>query len=136
MLNITSFFSGNDRVTIYQPGICNPDGKYILYWMLRAQRGNENAALNAAIALGNALNLPIVVVFVLTEFATANLRHYTFCLKVSLLFVEICKIVEPRLSSAEVSQLSRYSIWPESFKQPLSSVMKVRYAHLVPGAMN
>ncbi len=81
MLDITSFFSGNDRVTVYQPGICNPDGKYILYWMQRAQRGHENAALNAAIALGNALNLPIVVGFVLTEFAAANLRHYTFMLE-------------------------------------------------------
>ncbi len=81
MLDLTSFFSGNDRVTIYQPGICNPDGKYILYWMQLAQRGHENAALNAAIALGNALNLPIVVVFVLTEFAAANLRHYTFMLE-------------------------------------------------------
>ena len=81
MLDITSFFSGNDRVTIYQPGICNPDGKYVLYWMQRAQRGYENAALNAAIALGNALDLPMVVVFVLTEFEAANLRHYTFMLE-------------------------------------------------------
>ena len=81
MLDMTSFFSGNDRVTIYQPGVCNPDGKYILYWMQRAQRGYENAALNAAIDLANALDLPIVVVFVLTEFAAANLRHYTFMLE-------------------------------------------------------
>ncbi len=81
MLDITSFFSGNDRVTIYQPAICNPDVKYVLYWMQRAQRGYKNAALNAAIALGNALDLPIVVVFVLTEFAAANLRHYTFMLE-------------------------------------------------------
>ena len=81
MLDIASFFSGSDRVTIYQPGVCNPDGKYILYWMQRAQRGYENAALNAAIALGNALDLPIVAVFVLTEFAAANLRHYTFMLE-------------------------------------------------------
>jgi deoxyribodipyrimidine photo-lyase len=81
MLDITSFFSGNDCVTIYQPGICNPDGKHILYWMQRAQRGYENAALNAAIALGNALDLPIVVEFVLTEFEAANLHHYTFMLE-------------------------------------------------------
>jgi len=49
MLDITAFFSKNDRVTIYQPGTCNPERKYILYWMQRAQRGYENAALNAAL---------------------------------------------------------------------------------------
>jgi deoxyribodipyrimidine photo-lyase len=81
MLDITTFFSKNDRVTIYQPGTCNPEGKYILYWMQRAQRGYENAALNAAIALGNTLDLPIVVMFVLTEFEAANLSHYTFMLE-------------------------------------------------------
>ncbi len=29
MLDLTSFFSRNDRVSIYQPGICHPDGKHI-----------------------------------------------------------------------------------------------------------
>jgi deoxyribodipyrimidine photo-lyase len=37
--------------------------------------------LNAAIALGNTLDLPIIVVCVLTEFEAANLRHYTFMLE-------------------------------------------------------
>jgi deoxyribodipyrimidine photolyase len=80
MLDITTFFSHNDRVTTYQPGTCNSEGKYVLYWMQRAQRGYENAALNAAIALGNALDLPIIVVFVITDFRAANLRQYTFML--------------------------------------------------------
>jgi deoxyribodipyrimidine photolyase len=136
MLDITSFFSGNDCVTIYQPGICNPDGKHILYWMQRAQRGYENAALNAAIALGNALDLPIVVEFVLTEFESANLHHYTFMLEGIAAAVEIYRNEESRLLSAEASRLSRYSIQPERFKQPLSSAMKVNYARLVPGEMN
>ena len=81
MLDITTFFSQNERVTIYHPGTCDHEGKHVLYWMQRAQRGYQNAALNAAIDLGNALDLPIVVVFVLTEFAAANLRHYTFMLE-------------------------------------------------------
>jgi deoxyribodipyrimidine photo-lyase len=81
MLDITTFFSKNERVTIYHPGTCNPEGKHILYWMQRAQRGYENAALNAAIDLGNALDLPIIVVFVITDFGAANLRHYTFMLE-------------------------------------------------------
>ena len=49
--------------------------------MQRAQRGYENAALNAAIVLGNALDLPIIVVFVITDFESSNLRHYTFMLE-------------------------------------------------------
>jgi deoxyribodipyrimidine photo-lyase len=32
-------------------------------------------------ALGNALDLPIIVVFVITDFGAANLRHYTFMLE-------------------------------------------------------
>lgn len=39
----------------------------MLYWMQRAQRGRDNAALNLAIALGNALNLPVLTVFGLTD---------------------------------------------------------------------
>jgi deoxyribodipyrimidine photo-lyase len=77
MLDITTFFSHNDRI----PGICNPEGKYVLYWMQRAQRGYENAALHAAIELGNALVLPIIVVFVITDYGASNLRHYTFMLE-------------------------------------------------------
>jgi deoxyribodipyrimidine photo-lyase len=73
MLDITTFFSKNEYVTIYQPRICNPERKYVLYWMQRAQRGYQNAALNAAIVLGNALDLPIIVVFVITDFGAANL---------------------------------------------------------------
>lgn len=49
--------------------------------MQRSQRGSENAALNAAIALGNTLHLPIIVLFVITEYPDANLRHYTFMLE-------------------------------------------------------
>ncbi|HEV2663247.1 MAG TPA: deoxyribodipyrimidine photo-lyase, partial [Ktedonobacteraceae bacterium] len=81
MLDIATFFAQDERVAVYRPGNCDPDGRYVLYWMQRAQRGQENAALNAAIALGNALKLPIVVLFVLTEYPEANLRHYHFMLE-------------------------------------------------------
>lgn len=76
MLDMTTFFSGNERVTIYRPGLCNPDGRHVLYWMQRSQRGHENAALNAAIDLGNTLDLPVVVVFVLTIFGL--IRYMSF----------------------------------------------------------
>src|SRR5450755_588462 len=81
MLDIATFFAQDERVAVYRPGNCDPDGRYVLYWMQRAQRGQENAALNAAIALGNALKLPIVAFFVLTEYPEANLRHYHFMLE-------------------------------------------------------
>lgn len=81
MTDIGSFFASDERVQIYRPGDCEEQGKYILYWMQRSQRGHENPALNAAIALGNQLQLPVVVLFVLTEYPAANLRHYTFMLE-------------------------------------------------------
>ena len=81
MIDITTFFADNDRVSIYRPGMSAEDGRYVLYWMQRAQRGQDNSALNAAIALGNALQLPVVVLFVVSAYPAANLRHYTFMLE-------------------------------------------------------
>ncbi len=81
MIDITSFFADNDRVSIYRSGMSAEDGRYVLYWMQRAQRGQDNSALNAAIALGNALQLPVVVLFVVSAYPAANLRHYTFMLE-------------------------------------------------------
>ena len=81
MLDITKFFADNDRVQIYRPGMTTEHGRYVLYWMQRAQRGQDNHALNAAITLGNALHLPVVVLFVVSAYPAANLRHYTFMLE-------------------------------------------------------
>ena len=50
--------------------------------MQRAQRGVDNGALNLAIALGNALKLPVVAAFGLTaSYPNANRRHYAFLLE-------------------------------------------------------
>ncbi len=81
MIDVTTFFAGNDRVRICRPGMCGEDGQYVLYWMQRAQRGQDNHALNAAIALGNALHVPVLVLFVVSDYPAANLRHYTFMLE-------------------------------------------------------
>ena len=81
MLELQTFFADDQRVKLYRPGICDENGECVLYWMQNAQRGRDNAALNAAIALGNALQLPVVVLFVLTVYPAANLRHYTFLLE-------------------------------------------------------
>lgn len=73
------------RVTVRRGGFIElakngkPAGKCIVYWMQRAQRGRDNHALDKAIALGNALGLPVVVYFAaISNFPHANLRHYAF----------------------------------------------------------
>ena len=81
MVDISTFFAQDERVQIYRPGNCAEDGRCVLYWMQRSQRGQQNQALNAAIALANRLGIPIVVLFVLTEYPSANVRHYTFLLQ-------------------------------------------------------
>ena len=58
------------------------DGRYVLYWMQASQRVECNHALEYAIGEANRLNLPVVVVFGLTDrFPEANLRHYAFMLE-------------------------------------------------------
>ena len=58
------------------------DGRYVLYWMQASQRVECNHALEYAIGEANGLNLPVVVVFGLTDrFPEANLRHYAFMLE-------------------------------------------------------
>ncbi len=57
-------------------------GAYVLYWMQASQRAEYNHALEYAIERGNALGLPVVVFFGLTEhFPEANRRHYLFMLE-------------------------------------------------------
>jgi len=58
------------------------DGRYVLYWMQASQRVECNHALEYAICEANSRNLPVVVVFGLTDrFPEANLRHYAFMLE-------------------------------------------------------
>ncbi len=66
------------RVTVRRGGVPG-EGKCVVYWMQRAQRGRDNHALNMAVAVGNALDLPVVVYFAaISNFLRANLRHYAF----------------------------------------------------------
>jgi deoxyribodipyrimidine photo-lyase len=54
-------------------------GRCILYWMQRSQRGVDNGALDLAIVVGNALNLPVLAAFGLTaDYPHAQGRHYRF----------------------------------------------------------
>ena len=69
----------DQRVTVRRAGGPDPRGKCIVYWMQRAERGLDNAALDTAVALGNALGLPVVAYFAgIGNFPHANLRHYVF----------------------------------------------------------
>ncbi len=57
-------------------------GAWVLYWMQQSQRAHDNPALEYAIAQANRLDLPVLVVFALTDsYPEANLRHYRFMLE-------------------------------------------------------
>ncbi len=67
------------RITVRRDGAPNPDGKCVVYWMQRAERGIDNHAVNLAVTIANELGLPLVVYFAgISNFPHANLRHYSF----------------------------------------------------------
>ncbi len=67
------------RVTVRRGGAPAREGRCVVYWKQRAQRGRDNHALDKAVACGNALGLPVVVYFAgIKNFPHANLRHYAF----------------------------------------------------------
>jgi deoxyribodipyrimidine photo-lyase len=67
------------RVVVRRQGAPNPDGRCVIYWMQRAQRGLDNPALNIAINAANELKKPLAVFFGLhPRYPNANLRHYAF----------------------------------------------------------
>jgi deoxyribodipyrimidine photo-lyase len=67
------------RVTVRRGGAPAADGKCVVYWMQRAQRGRDNHAVDLAVKIGNELGLPVVAYFAgISNFPHANLRHYAF----------------------------------------------------------
>jgi len=67
------------RVRHANPHPIAHDGKCVIHWMQRSQRGRDNAALNLAIEHANALKLPVVSIFGLTaNYPDAQRRHYRF----------------------------------------------------------
>jgi deoxyribodipyrimidine photo-lyase len=71
--------SDDSRVTVRRAGSPDPDGRCVVYWMQRAQRGIDNHAVDLAARVANLLGLPLVVYFAgISNFPHANLRHYTF----------------------------------------------------------
>jgi deoxyribodipyrimidine photo-lyase len=60
-------------------GVPDPDGKCVVYWMQRAQRGVDNHAVDLAVKIANLLGLPVVVYFAaISNFPHANFRHCIF----------------------------------------------------------
>lgn len=54
-------------------------GDFVLYWMQRAQRTQDNHALELGIRLANSRGLPLVIVFcVVDDYPEATARHYQF----------------------------------------------------------
>ena len=67
------------RVRVRRDGVPDPEGRCVVYWMQRAQRGVDNHAVNLAVHVANELELPLVVYFAgISNFPHANLRHYVF----------------------------------------------------------
>ncbi len=82
MPTLETLLKPHPRVRVLRDGQPDVQGEYVLYWMQRAQRGRDNAALNLAIAFGNELKLPVLVVFGLTaDYPGAQRRHYRFLLE-------------------------------------------------------
>src|ERR1700755_3106886 len=71
--------AANPRVLVRRGGAPAPDGKCVVYWMQRAERALDNPALDVAVEVANALDLPVLVYFsAISNFPHATLRHYVF----------------------------------------------------------
>ncbi len=79
MTELDDLLKPDPRVRVLRAGEPDPRGRCVVYWMQRAQRALDNPALDHAIALGNALKLPVLAVFGLTaDYPGAHRRHYRF----------------------------------------------------------
>jgi deoxyribodipyrimidine photo-lyase len=71
--------AAHPRVTVRRAGPPRKGAKCVVYWMQRAVRARDNAALDVAIEAANLLGLPVVVYFhVIPNYPNANRRHYHF----------------------------------------------------------
>jgi deoxyribodipyrimidine photo-lyase len=78
-MNPIEKLSQDQRITVRTPGAPAEGGSCVVYWMQRAQRANDNPALDVAIQVANELKKPVVVFFAPVPFyPRANLRHYHF----------------------------------------------------------
>jgi photolyase PhrII len=70
------------RAVALNPAPCNEQARFVLYWMRTSVRAHENPALDAALALGESLGLPVFVYHALSErYPFASDRHHRFILE-------------------------------------------------------
>ncbi|RUL82205.1 deoxyribodipyrimidine photo-lyase [Tautonia sociabilis] len=80
-MGIDELMRPDPRVRVLREGGPADGGRCVLYWMQRSQRAEDSPALDLAIALGNALGLPVLAAFGLTaSYPAAQRRHYRFLL--------------------------------------------------------
>ena len=81
-MTVSMLMRPDPRVRVAHEGDPRAEGRCVLYWMQRAQRGLDNPALNYAIAWGNTLGLPVLACFGLTaDYPGAQRRHYRFLIE-------------------------------------------------------
>ena len=69
----------DERITVRKAGPPARDGSSVVYWIQRAQRANDNPALDVAVKVANEIRKPVVVFFAPVPFyPRANIRHYGF----------------------------------------------------------
>jgi deoxyribodipyrimidine photo-lyase len=68
----------SDRIKLTNSKPVLLSGDYILYWIQEAQRVPYNYALEYALELSRKQQKPLALVFSLTAFPEANIRHYWF----------------------------------------------------------
>jgi len=69
-------------VLVRKGGSPDPEGRCVVYWMQRAQRGVDNPALDVAVKVANELKKPVVAFFAPMPFYPhANLRHFQFLME-------------------------------------------------------
>lgn len=79
MATVEKFVGGDPRVRVVRAGSAQPEGRCVLYWMQRSQRGRDNPALDLAIEFGRRFGLPVLAVFGLTaDYPGAQRRHFRF----------------------------------------------------------
>ena len=81
-MNELERLQSDPRVAVRRQALPNAEGRCVVYWMQRAQRGLDNPALDTAIAAANELQKPLAVFFGLhPKYPNANLRHYAFLIE-------------------------------------------------------
>ena len=67
-------------IRVAHSGSIEASRDYVLLWMQRAQRADDNPALECAVRAADLLKLPVLTLFVLTEYLSANFHHLEFML--------------------------------------------------------